>query len=193
MSFYYNLNNFIKLVVILSVFLGAAGCVSSDMTDLEKQVSTIMSKPGGELEPLPQIKPYEAYVYESSKLQSKDPFKRFYIQEQSMAIEDTEQGPVDDGLTEEMRNEIQNRNREELERFELDSLKMDGPLTDEENNWGILIDPGGIVHRVKTGNYVGLNIGKITSIQEEQIEVREIIRDSSGRYEERIAKLTLIE
>ena len=63
MSFYYNLNNFIKLVVILSVFLGAAGCVSSDMTDLEKQVSTIMSKPGGELEPLPQIKPYEAYVY----------------------------------------------------------------------------------------------------------------------------------
>ena len=163
------------------------------MTDLEKQVSTIMSKPGGELEPLPQIKPYEAYVYESSKLQSKDPFKRFYIQEQSMAIEDTEQGPVDDGLTEEMRNEIQNRNREELERFELDSLKMVGTLTDEENNWGILIDPGGIVHRVKTGNYVGLNIGKITSIQEEQIEVREIIRDSSGRYEERIAKLTLIE
>ena len=193
MSFYYNLNNFIKLVVILSVFLGAAGCVSSDMTDLEKQVSTIMSKPGGQLEPLPQIKPYEAYVYESSKLQSKDPFKRFYIQEQSMAIEDTEQGPVDDGLTEEMRNEIQNRNREELERFELDSLKMVGTLTDEENNWGILLDPGGVVHRVKTGNYVGLNIGKITSIQEEQIEVREIIRDSSGRYEERIAKLTLIE
>ena len=193
MSFYCNLNNFIKLVVILSVFLGAAGCVSSDMTDLEKQVSTIMSKPGGELEPLPQIKPYEAYVYESSKLQSKDPFKRFYIQEQSMAIEDTEQGPVDDWLTEEMRNEIQNRNREELERFELDSLKMVGTLTDEENNWGILLDPGGIVHRVKTGNYVGLNIGKITSIQEEQIEVREIIRDSSGRYEERIAKLTLIE
>ena len=193
MSFYCNLNNFIKLVVILSVFLGAAGCVSSDMTDLEKQVTTIMSTPGGKLDPLPEIKPYEAYVYESSKSESKDPFKRFYIQERSIAIEESDTGPVDDGLTEEMRNEIQNRNREELERFELDSLKMVGTLTDEENNWGILIDPGGIVHRVKTGNYVGLNIGKITSIQEEQIEVREIIRDSSGRYEERIAKLTLIE
>ena len=70
---------------------------------------------------------------------------------------------------------------------------MVGTLTDEENNWGSIFDPGGIVHRVISGNYVGLNIGKITSIQEEQIEVREIIRDSSGRYEERIAKLTLIE
>ena len=62
MSFYYNLNNFIKLAAILSVFLCTSGCVSSDMTDLEKQVSTIMSAPGGKLDPLPEIKPNEAYV-----------------------------------------------------------------------------------------------------------------------------------
>ncbi len=92
-----------------------------------------------------------------------------------------------------MRNEIQNRNREELERFELDSLRMVGTLQNEENNWGIVVDPGGIVHRVKTGNYVGLNIGRITSIAEEQIEVREIIKDNSGRYEERMVLLPLIE
>ena len=192
MSFYYNLNNFIKLAAILSVFLCTSGCVSSDMTDLEKQVSTIMSAPGGKLDPLPEIKPYEAYVYESGKIGANNPFKRFYIQEQSIALED-KKGPVDDGLTEEMRNEIQNRNREELERFELDSLKMVGTLQNEEDNWGIVIDPGGIVHRVKTGNYVGLNIGKITSIVEEQIEIREIIKDSNGRYEERMVLLPLIE
>ena len=193
MNFNFQLISLLKGTCLLSVGFFMSGCVSYDMPDLKKQVSTIMSKPGTGIEPLPEIKPYEAYVYESSKLESKDPFKRFYIQERSIAIENSDTGPVDDGLTEEMRNEIQNRNREELERFELDSLKMVGTLTDEENNWGILLDPGGIVHRVKTGNYVGLNIGKITSIQEEQIEVREIIRDSSGRYEERIAKLTLIE
>ena len=66
-------------------------------------------------------------------------------------------------------------------------------LQNEEDNWGIVIDPGGIVHRVKTGNYVGLNIGKITSIVEEQIEIREIIKDSNGRYEERMVLLPLIE
>ena len=191
MSFIHS-NRYIRLTIVVLAILGIAGCVSSDMSDLEKQVSEIMSKPGGRLEPLPEIKPYEAYVYESGKLGARNPFKRFYVVEQSLAIEESE-GPVDDGLTEEMRNEIQNRNREELEGFELDSIKMVGTLQNEDNHWGIVIDPGGIVHRVKTGNYIGLNIGKITSIQEEQIEVREIIKDNSGRYGERQALLPLIE
>ena len=191
MSFIHS-NRYIRLTIILLAILGVAGCVSSDMSDLEKQVSKIMSKPGGRLEPLPEIKPYEAYVYESGKSGARNPFKRFYVVEQSLAIEESE-GPVDDGLTEEMKNEIQNRNREELEGFELDSIKMVGTLQNEDNHWGIVLDPGGIVHRVKTGNYIGLNIGKITSIQEEQIEVREIIKDNSGRYGERKALLPLIE
>ena len=191
MSFIHS-NRYIRLTIVVLAILGVAGCVSDDMGDLEKQVSKIMSKPGGRLEPLPEIKPYEAYVYESGKSGARNPFKRFYVVEQSLAIEESE-GPVDDGLTEEMRNEIQNRNREELERFELDSIKMVGTLQNEDNHWGIVLDPGGIVHRVKTGNYIGLNIGKITSIQEEQIEVREIIKDNSGRYGERQALLPLIE
>ena len=191
MSFIHS-NRYIRLTVVVLAILGIAGCVSSDMSDLETQVSKIMSKPGGRLEPLPEIKPYEAYVYESGKLEARNPFKRFYVVEQSLAIEESE-GPVDDGLTEEMRNEIQNRNREELEGFELDSIKMVGTLQNEDNHWGIVLDPGGIVHRVKTGNYIGLNIGKITSIEEEQIEVREIIKDNSGRYGERKALLPLTE
>ena len=191
MSFIHS-NRCIRLTVVVLAILGIAGCVSGDMSDLEKQVSEIMSKPGGRLEPLPEIKPYEAYVYESGKSGARNPFKRFYIVEQSLAIEESE-GPVDDGLTEEMRNEIQNRNREELEGFELDSIKMVGTLQNEDNHWGIVLDPGGIVHRVKTGNYIGLNIGKITSIEEEQIEVREIIKDNSGRYGERKALLPLTE
>ena len=162
------------------------------MDDLDKQVSAIMSRPGGGIDPIPEIKPYAAYVYESGKSGAHNPFKRFYIQERSISLEE-QQGPVDDGLTEEMRNEIQNRNREELERFELDSLKMVGTLQNEKNNWGIVIDPSGVVHRVKTGNYVGLNVGKITSIEEEQIEIREIVKDGSGRYEERIVMLPLEE
>ena len=191
MSFIHS-NRYIRLTIVVLAILGIAGCVSSDMSDLEKQVSKIMSKPGGRLEPLPEIKPYEAYVYESGKSGARNPFKRFYVVEQSLAIEESE-GPVDDGLSEEMRNEIQNRNREELEGFELDSIKMVGTLQNEDNHWGIVIDPGGVVHRVKTGNYIGLNIGKITSIEEEQIEVREIIKDNSGRYGERKALLPLTE
>ena len=192
MNFHIQPISFFKGNILLFICFLINGCVSHNMPDLKNQVSAIMSRPGGGIEPIPEIKPYEAYVYESGKSGANNPFKRFYIQEQSIALED-KQGPIDDGLTEEMRNEIQNRNREELERYELDSLRMVGTLQNEENNWGIVVDPGGIVHRVKTGNYVGLNIGRITSIAEEQIEVREIIKDNNGRYEERRALLPLIE
>jgi len=187
-DYIYN-SRFISGLVILLLI---SGCVSKDMSDLERQVSSIMSTPGGRLDPLPEIKPYEAYIYESGKLNAPNPFRRFYIQEQSIAIKNTE-GPVDDGLTEEMRAEIQNRNREELERFELDSLKMVGTINNENSQWGIVIDPNGTVHRVKTGNYIGLNIGKITSIEEEKIEIREIVKDNSGRYGERMALMPLVE
>ena len=192
MSFIHS-NRYIRLTIVVLAILGVAGCVSSDMSDLKKQVSDIMSRPGGRLEPLPEIKPYEAYIYESGKLAARNPFKRFYVVEQSHTIDEKAEGPVDDGLTEEMRSEIQNRNREELEGFELDTIKMVGTLQNEDNLWGIVITPGGIVHRVKTGNYIGLNIGKITSIEEEQIEVREIVKDNSGRYGERKALLPLAE
>jgi len=96
-------------------------------------------------------------------------------------------------LTREMEMEIKNRNREELEDFELDSLKMVGTMEDENENWGVVIDPDGIVHRVSVGNYMGRNIGKIVNVFEDRIELREIVKNNQGRWEERQAALALIE
>jgi len=47
------------------------------------------------------------------------------------------------------------------------------------------------VHRVRVGNYLGRNIGKILNIQEDSIELREIIKNVDGRWEERQAALAL--
>ena len=166
-----------------------SGCVSRDISDLEITVSDIMARPGGRIEPLPEIKPYEAYAYISGKAEGRDPFELFY----EINKPDLSEESVDDGLTEEMEREIRNRNREELEQFELDSLRMVGTLDNSDNNWGIVLAPDGVVHRVSVGNYMGLNIGKIINIYEDRIELREIVRDSTGRWEEREAALALIE
>jgi type IV pilus assembly protein PilP len=66
-------------------------------------------------------------------------------------------------------------------------------MEDDNEHWGIIVDPDGIVHRVNVGNYMGRNIGKIVNIFEDKIELREIIRNSQGRWEERQAALALIE
>lgn len=165
-----------------------AGCVSRDMSDLEGYVQDVMSRPGGRIEPLPEIRPYEAYAYQSGQEGMRDPFRLFYKKDQ--VAEEEEQ---DAGLTEAMAREIHHRNREELERFELDSLNMVGTLEDGDDQWAIVRDPDGVVHRVKVGNYLGRNIGKITNILEERVELREIIKDSQGRWQEREAAIGLSE
>jgi type IV pilus assembly protein PilP len=178
---------------LLSAFLGLSliavvtgGCVSRDISDLEEFVEQVKARPGGRLEPLPEIRPYEAYTYQSSG--ARDPFAPFF--EKSL-----------DEVTSELANvqnnkyidEIQNRNREELEQFELDSLRMVGLLEDTDDQWGIIVDPDGTIHRVKVGNYMGRNIGKITNIYEDRIELREVVQDSQGQWTERTAALALVE
>ncbi|MBI1731640.1 MAG: pilus assembly protein PilP [Gammaproteobacteria bacterium] len=173
----------------LLALIAVGGCVSKDKSDLQQYVDEVLKRPGGRIDPLPEIRPYEAYAYKAADAGARDPFQAFYVQ--------TEQDAKDiagtSGLTKELEQEIKNRNREELEQFELDSLRMVGTIADPDDNWGIIKDPSGVVHRVKVGNYIGRNIGKIVNIFEDKIELREIVQNTQGRWEERPAALALIE
>lgn len=179
-------HNIFYLVVALIL---VSGCVSSDKSDLDLWRDEVLARPGGRIEPLPEFKPYEAYAYKSASEGLRDPFQAFY---QRRADVDTK---VDEnaGLTSAMEREIRNRNREELEKYELDSLRMVGTMTNDGNNWGVIADPDGNVTRVRVGNYMGRNIGKIVNIFEDRIELREIIQNNQGRWEERKAAIALIE
>ncbi|MFQ5659378.1 MAG: pilus assembly protein PilP [Gammaproteobacteria bacterium] len=177
-----NLHLFPLLLVI-------GGCVSNDISDLEQWTDGVLARPGGRIKPVPEIKPYEAYTYKSGKEEKRDPFQSFY-QQRNEEVANVDKNA---GLTKEMEREIRNRNREELEQFELDSLKMVGTMQNEDNNWGIILDPDGTVHRVKTGNYMGRHIGKIVNIYGDRIELREIIQNNKGRWEERQAAIALSE
>lgn len=172
--------------LLLAVAVG--GCVSKDKSDLQQWLDEVLARPGGRIDPLPEIKPYEAYAYKSADADARDPFQPFYVQREEEVAD-----VKDPGLTKEMEQEIKNRNREELEQFELDSLRMVGTIQDPDDNWGIIRDPGGVVHRVKVGNYIGRNIGKVVNIFEDKIELREIVQNSQGRWEERPAAIALIE
>ena len=79
------------------------------------------------------------------------------------------------------------RPREELENFELDSLRMVGTVRQEGVVWALLNAKDGTIHRVRVGNYLGKNYGKIVNILDNQIELVEIFADSSGAWRERKA------
>lgn len=176
------------LATILIVCVPLAGCGGGSMADLRSYVAEIKTRPGTPIEDLPPIQPYVVYTYPcDGAIECVDPFEPFYLDPPR---------PTDDGTTAVSDNGISpnfDRNREELESYPLDALRMMGTLEKGEQFWAILRDPDTIIHRVQVGNFIGQNNGKITGISEDRIELLEIIPDGRGGWEERQAELALAE
>ena len=51
----------IALLALLAGF-GLAGC-GGDMDDLDRYINEVKARPGGRIEPLPEITPYEVFTY----------------------------------------------------------------------------------------------------------------------------------
>ncbi|TLY75108.1 MAG: pilus assembly protein PilP [Gammaproteobacteria bacterium] len=83
--------------------------------------------------------------------------------------------------------------REFLEQFSLDTLKMVGTLRLGGHMFGLVQTKDGLVHRVTAGNHIGQAEGKITDITPAKISLIEIVPDSLGGYMERPAALALNE
>lgn len=168
------------LTAVLSCLVLLGGC-ARDMSDLDNYISEVKDRPTEPIDPLPQIKPYETFEYTASEL--RDPFGYALIDETAMeeALAGVGSGPRPDS----------NRRREELERFELDSLDMVGTLELSEDRWGLVKDPDGLVHRVVPEAYLGRNHGRITAIHEDRIDLVELISNGSGGWLERDATIAL--
>lgn len=84
------------------------------------------------------------------------------------------------------------RRREPLEAYPLDSLKMVGTLQKPGMSYA-LVQAEKSIFPVKIGNYMGQNLGMVTNITEDSVELKEVIQDASGEWVERKAKLELQE
>ncbi len=164
------------------VVLGAVltGCVGDDMQDLRAYLAEVKSRERGRIEPLPEIKQIETYVYSAGD--RRDPFTPA-VSGSPEATQTAATGIAPDPL----------RRKEELESFPLDSIRMVGTLEQKESMWGLVTTKDGTIFRVKPGNYMGQNNGQITRISEEQIELTEIVSDGQGGYRERQASLAVNE
>jgi type IV pilus assembly protein PilP len=175
------------LATLLVVCVPLAGCGGGSMADLRGYVAEVKTRKGGRIEELPPIEPYVVYAYPcDGAIDCVDPFEPFYLEPPRPP--ESEGQVAGTGISPDF-----DRNREELESYPLDGLRMMGTLEKNEQFWGILRDPDAIIHRVQVGNYIGQNHGKITSITEDRIELLEIVPDGQGGWEERNAEIALAE
>ena len=85
------------------------------------------------------------------------------------------------------------RPKEALEEFPLENLKMVGYLYQNKVGHAVVRAVDGKLHRVKAGNYIGLNFGLILEVTETEIIVKETVQDSVGDWTERTSNLQLLE
>jgi len=150
------------------------------MADLQAYVDSVNSRPAAPIEPIPEFKEIEPFVYVPGD--RRDPFSPD-SESQPLAGEPGASGIAPDPT----------RPREELEQFPLDSLRMVGTLEQANMRSALVTAPVGTLHRVDVGNYLGQNSGQITRIAEDRIEVNEIVADGTGYYRRRQATIALSE
>lgn len=83
-----------------------------------------------------------------------------------------------------------NRPKEVLEAFSLENMKYVGSFISGKQKTGY-IEIDGHVYTVKTGNYIGQNFGRITSIMPDKLVITEVIENSDGNWTFRNAELLL--
>ena len=80
---------------------------------------------------------------------------------------------------------------EELERYPLDSLRLLGTLEHGGARWALVRSPDGVVHRVRSGNYLGRNNGKVLYVAEDRITLTEVVWSEARGWEDRAAAMAL--
>jgi len=170
----------VRLIIVALTGLIIAGCSGDNLSDLRSFVQAEKSKPGGRVEPIPEVKPFESFTYKVNGLKS--PFQPWGINTGAAKSSGASSG----GLHPDM-----SRRREALESFPLDTLRMVGTVTQKNGVWAIIKAPDGLVYRVTRNNYMGQNYGRIKKISEDKVELTEIVPDGLGGWLERSASLVL--
>ncbi len=166
------------LLVLLGVWL-LAGCGAGDeFADIKQFMDEIDAKPKGRIEPLPEFQPYQAFAYSAGDLRS--PFEP-----------PVEVKPVDPSKKSPDVKPDFDRIKQYLEQFNMSQLAMVGTLSQGSAFYGLVRDVRGGVHRVKPGDYMGTDHGRIVAIDETAIEMIEIVADGTGGWVERERTVSL--
>jgi type IV pilus assembly protein PilP len=170
-----------KLLILSASVLSLSGCFNEtgNASDLKEYMAQIMAKPRGRVEPIPEFKPYESFSYSASAIRS--PFR--------LAVVEEELATSNNGYN--IRPDT-DRPKEYLEQFNIEQLGMVGTLQKPDGElWALVKDGTGGVVRVKEGEYMGRNHGRVVTVLGGRINIIEIVPDGLGGWLERPRTLAL--
>ena len=169
-----------KVLVLAGIGL-LAGCGGEEQSELRQELAQLTKDLRGRVDPLPLVKSYEPVPYKGEGMV--DPFVpgRIVVTQVASGGGSGGGGGAQPDL---------NRPKEPLEAFPLEAIQMVGTLSQNQDTFA-LVRAGANLFRVKKGNHMGQNFGVITSIDDSQISLKEVVQDSGGDWVERSSSLQL--
>lgn len=160
-----------------------SGCWGSEQKDLQQWMAEERAKVRPTVQPLTEPKKFTPQAYTEGAA-----FEPFDSQKLTQALRRDSAQPSTSGL---IGPELARR-KEALEAYPLDAMAMVGSMN-RSGQPVALIRVDKLLYQVRVGNYLGLNYGRITRINETELALREIVQDAAGEWIERAATLELQE
>lgn len=176
----------IKSLLLFCFYMTFFSMGCSDKADLEQFVKQTKAQHTALIAPLKDTPEFEHFDYSGKNMRSP------YVLPVRKLTEDV----ID--ITKDCLQPELNRQKTNLETYALDNLKMRGTLTDPNIGkvpviWALIETHDGQVHRLSTGDYLGLYHGQIAMITEKNIEIVELIPDGVGCWTHRSSHMTLVD
>ncbi|MFY0729632.1 pilus assembly protein PilP [Pseudomonas sp. NFX15] len=167
----------IPVAVLLSLL---AGCgAGDDYNDLDAYMNEMRLRAPGNIEPTPVFRSYPTFTYDAASLRS--PFSP------QISADPAARRPGSRHVRPDP-----DRVKQYLEGFNIEQFEMVGTLSNASGAFALLRGAGG-VHRLKVGDYLGRNDGRIVAISGSQVDVVEIVPDGQGAWLERSRTIPLKE
>lgn len=164
------------LLILVSGVLLISGCASTEFNDINQWMKEQEQNLKGKINQLPEAKRFVPTPFSAQE----DPF----VQKPTISLNELEKNKYAPDP---------NRRKEPLEAFPVEALKMTGSLYKDKKFYAIIKNSENIVHYVTVGNYVGVNYGKVTKVEEGQITLEEKVKDSGEQWKEQFTTILLDE
>lgn len=169
--------------IALSVFV-LSGCSDVPHQDLRQWMTEQENAVSPVIKAIDEPKAFVPQVYDS--LGSTEPFNK------NKLLDVLKAQIADDSNSSALLEIEQNRRKQPLESYPLDSIAFVGYLQ-KSGTPTALLRVNGLIYQVKTGDYLGQNYGLIKDLGESEILIREIVQDTLGEWVEQDISLYLQE
>lgn len=149
-----------KTLARILLFSCAAALIACDDAPPPRKAAApaLPPPPSADSDSAPEDAPEVAYAY--SPIGKRDPFRSFF---------------------EEFQNEAGGDELTELQRYEVDQLKLVGIVTGRATPYAMVEDPNAKGHTLTRGTLIGKNWGRVATITPECVVIKEEYRDYTGR------------